>query len=77
MANQIAVNPKPYLQELVGKMILVKLKWGMEYKGYLCSSDNYMNLQLLNAEEWIKGECRGVLGEILIRCNNILYIRPS
>ena len=27
------VNPKPFLNELTGKMVIVKLKWGMEYKG--------------------------------------------
>lgn len=27
------VNPKPFLQELTGKPTIVKLKWGMEYKG--------------------------------------------
>lgn len=27
------LNPKPYLSELTGKKVLVKLKWGMEYKG--------------------------------------------
>ena len=26
---------------------MVKLKWGMEYKGYLVSVDGYMNLQVL------------------------------
>jgi hypothetical protein len=40
------VTPKPFLKELTGKQIIVKLKWGMEYKGYLVSSDNYMNLQV-------------------------------
>ena len=25
---------------------MVKLKWGMEYKGYLVSVDGYMNLQV-------------------------------
>ena len=29
------VNPKPFLNELTGKMVIVKLKWGMEYKGNL------------------------------------------
>ena len=29
------VNPKPFLQELTGKPTIVKLKWGMEYKGAL------------------------------------------
>ena len=41
------VNPKPFLQDLTGKPVIVKLKWGMEYKGYLVSVDNYMNLQVL------------------------------
>lgn len=27
------VNPKPFLNELTGKPVMVKLKWGMEYKG--------------------------------------------
>ncbi|CAN6471361.1 unnamed protein product [Victoria cruziana] len=47
----------------------------MEYQGYLASVDSYMNLQLANAEEIIDGQNAGQLGEILIRCNNVLYIR--
>lgn len=49
----------------------------MEYQGKLASSDAYMNLQLLNTEEFIDGEFAGVLGEVLIRCNNVLYIKAS
>ena len=40
------MNPKPFLNGLTGKPVLVKLKWGMEYKGYLVSVDGYMNLQV-------------------------------
>ena len=40
------INPKPYLNGLTGKPVIAKLKWGMEYKGYLVSTDNYMNLQV-------------------------------
>lgn len=40
------VNPKPFLADLTGKPVYVRLKWGMEYKGYLVSTDNYMNLQV-------------------------------
>lgn len=29
----IPVNPKPFLNNLTGKPVIVKLKWGMEYKG--------------------------------------------
>lgn len=36
-----------------------------------------MNLQLNNSEEWVDGALAGQLGEILIRCNNVLYVRPG
>lgn len=40
----IPVNPKPFLNNLTGKPVIVKLKWGMEYKG---NSSN-----LLNFSDW-------------------------
>jgi len=69
------VNPKPFLTKLTGKEVAVKLKWGLEYRGKLKSFDDYMNLQLLEAEEFSDGNFKGHLGEILIRCNNVLYVR--
>lgn len=57
--------------------MLVKLKWGMEYKGLLVSVDSYMNLQLTNTEEFVDGQLTGNLGEVLIRCNNVLYMRAA
>ena len=71
------VNPKPFLTGLTGKNVCVKLKWGSEYQGYLKSVDNYMNLQIDNAEEYVGGAFAGKLGEVLIRCNNVLYIREA
>ena len=75
MAATMPINPKPFLNGLTGKPVMVKLKWGHEYKGYLVSVDGYMNIQLANAEEHIEGHCTGSLGEVLIRCNNVMYIR--
>ncbi|KAJ3007738.1 hypothetical protein HKX48_008961 [Thoreauomyces humboldtii] len=54
---------------------MVRLKWGQEYKGVLVSVDSYMNMQLANTEEYIDGVSTGALGEVLVRCNNILYVR--
>ncbi|XP_051911982.1 small nuclear ribonucleoprotein F [Hippocampus zosterae] len=71
----LPLNPKPFLNGLTGKPVMVKLKWGMEYKGYLVSVDGYMNMQLANTEEYVDGALAGHLGEVLIRCNNVLYIR--
>ena len=59
--------PKAFLQAMANQRVSVKLKWGMEYTGRLISADTYMNLQLANSEEWIGGEMKGNLGEILIR----------
>lgn len=42
------INPKPFLGELTGQEVIVKLKWGMEYKGILLATDSYMNLQVRN-----------------------------
>jgi len=73
------MNPKPFLNGLTGKPVMVMLKWGHEYKGYLVSTDGYMNLQLANTEEYIDGSCTGSLGEVLVRCNNnnVLYISEA
>ncbi|KAK0453376.1 hypothetical protein EV421DRAFT_2073830 [Armillaria borealis] len=66
------VNPKPFMQELTGKPVFVKLKWGLEYKGYLVSTDGFMNLQLANTEEYQDGKSNGALGEVFIRCASFL-----
>merc|ERR1719262_1129178 len=77
VAMSIPLNPKPFLNDLTGKQIITKLKWGMEYRGTLRSIDQYMNLQVVNTEEWMEGNFKGSLGEVLIRCNNVLYVRGS
>ncbi|KAK1772363.1 small nuclear ribonucleoprotein [Phialemonium atrogriseum] len=74
----VPINPRPMLQDLVNKDILVRLKWGeTEYKGRLVSIDSYMNIQLSNTEEYIDGKSTGALGQVLIRCNNVLWIRGA
>ncbi|PSR80036.1 LSM domain-containing protein [Coniella lustricola] len=72
------VNPRPFLQDLVNKEIMVRLKWNeTEYKGRLVSIDSYMNIQLAEAQEYIKNNFSGSLGQVLIRCNNVLWIRAA
>ena len=31
--------------------------------------------QLAETEEYVNGSCTGNLGEVLIRCNNVLYVK--
>mmetsp|Transcript_14427 Transcript_14427/g.21344 ORF Transcript_14427/g.21344 Transcript_14427/m.21344 type:complete len:91 (-) Transcript_14427:436-708(-) len=77
MSGALIVNPKPFLADLTGKAVRVRLKWGMEYEGTLASSDAYMNLQLQDTKEFIDGNFAGSLGEVLIRCNNVMYIKAA
>lgn len=71
-----AVNPKPFIQGLVGKPVLVKLKFNnTSYKGVLASSDNYFNVSLTDPEEIVDGQSTKLGNDLFIRCNNVLYIR--
>ena len=50
------LNPKPFLNGLTGKPVIVKLKWGMEYKGYLVSTDSYMNVQVSRSNVYFRAD---------------------
>lgn len=75
------INPKPFLKTLLNKKVLVRLKWNkLEYKGTLVAIDNYMNLQLEDTLEVVKDGAltkQEKIGEIFIRCNNVLFIRED
>lgn len=76
-ARLAPINPKPFLNDLLHKEIRVRLKWGQEYTGKLQSIDNYMNLQLLDTTEYVDGTNPTSLGEVMIRCNNVLWIKSE
>jgi small nuclear ribonucleoprotein F len=75
--KRVNINPKLFLKKMKNKIIMIKLKWGIEYKGIFESFDTYMNIRTKKTEEWIDGNKTGFLDEVLIRCNNILYIAKS
>ena len=65
----VPVNPRPMLQGLVDKEIVVRLKWGeTEYKGTLVSLDSYLNIQMSGTKEYMGDKFTGDLGQVLIRC---------
>jgi small nuclear ribonucleoprotein F len=66
-------NPKQFLARLQGRKVLVTLKWGAEYEGYLRSTDNYFNILLSECVER-SGEGASKVGDVSIRCNNIKMI---
>lgn len=52
----------------------------MEYKGTLLAIDNYMNLQLDDTYEVVTEDHEKkeeLIGEIFIRCNNVLFVRED
>ena len=59
--GSMPLNPKPFLNELTGKAVIVKLKWGHAYEGYLVSVDNYMNVLLASTQEIINEEDKIIL----------------
>lgn len=67
-------NPNKFLKLAIGNTVTIKLKWGMVYQGKFEAFDSYMNVKLSGAEEWVGEKKIGNLGNILIRCNNIIYI---
>ncbi len=70
-------DPLKTLRRSVNNKILVRLKTGHEYIGRLIETDAYMNLVLSEAEELENGESIARFGEIFIRGNNILFIKPD
>ena len=70
----VPVNHMLSLNDLTGKLVLVKLKRGLEYKGTLKSIDPYMNLQLLNTEKWVHGSFRSKFVEVFVRYRDVIYI---
>jgi small nuclear ribonucleoprotein F len=71
-----ALTPKRLLRSLANKPVVVRLKWNrMEYRGNLLSVDHFMNVLLDDAVEIVDGVSTPSLGRVLIRCNNVQFLR--
>ncbi|CAK5068836.1 unnamed protein product [Meloidogyne enterolobii] len=68
------LNPKPFLNSMVGKKVVVKLKWGNRFRGTLISTDDWMNLHLIKTEELVGSDQGAKIGELMIRYNNVMWI---
>jgi len=70
-------QPIKLLAKALNNLVLVKLKNKKEFIGRLIEMDMYMNIVLSSAEEIEEGKPVARYGEIFIRGNNILYIKPD
>ncbi|GBB95165.1 hypothetical protein RclHR1_02490020 [Rhizophagus clarus] len=74
MQNQQEKSPTEFLNNVIGRPVLVKLNSGVDYRGILSCLDGYMNIALEQTEEWVNGQLKNKYGDAFIRGNNVLYI---
>jgi small nuclear ribonucleoprotein len=70
-----AKRPLNVLQKAANKTVSVRLKNELEYKGKMSNVDPYMNVILTDAEEFENGSKKANYGKVVIRGNNVLYVR--
>lgn len=68
-------RPLNFLQRAANKVVSVRLKNEIEYKGKMANVDPYMNVILTDAEESENGNKVANYGKVVIRGNNVLYVK--
>jgi len=68
-------RPLSVLQKSLNKSVIVRLKNEVEYKGKIDNVDSYMNLIMTDAEELHDGKTIGKYGRIILRGNNVIFIK--
>jgi small nuclear ribonucleoprotein len=67
-------KPLNLLNKKINDNVLVRLKNNAEYRGKMVDCDSHMNLILEGSKEYRNNSPTTVLGKIVLRGNNILYI---
>ena len=75
MSQTTAKRPLTTLQKHTKKGVIVRLKNDVEYKGKIDNVDPYMNLIMTDAEELRDGKLVEKFGRIILRGNNVLFIK--
>ncbi len=75
VSQTISQRPLTTLQKNVKKTVIVRLKNEVEYKGKMKNVDSYMNLIMADAEELNDGKTVGKFGRVILRGNNVLFIK--
>jgi small nuclear ribonucleoprotein len=75
VSQTTAKRPLTTLQKNTKKSVIVRLKNDVEYKGKIDSVDPYMNLIMTDAEELKDGKAVEKYGRIILRGNNVLFIK--
>ena len=75
MSQTTTKRPLSVLQKSLNKSVIVRLKNEVEYKGKIDNVDSYMNLIMTDAEELRDGKTVGKYGRIILRGNNVIFIK--
>jgi len=71
-------NPADFLKKMLGKSVEVKLNDNLTFfQGTLSCLDGTMNVLLSGVKEIVKGETINEFKEVLLRGNNVLYIKKN
>jgi small nuclear ribonucleoprotein len=68
-------RPLTTLQKNTKKSVIVRLKNDVQYKGMMENVDSYMNLIMTNAEELKDDKVIANYGRVIVRGNNVLFIK--
>jgi small nuclear ribonucleoprotein len=75
VSQTTAKRPLTTLQKNTKKSVIVRLKNDVEYKGKIVNVDSYMNLIMSDAEEVKDGKTVEKYGRVILRGNNVLFIK--
>lgn len=75
LSQQQPKRPLTTLQKAINRRVAVRLKNEAEYKGKMSNVDSYMNLILVDAEEFNGQTHLANYGKVVIRGNNVLFIK--
>jgi len=75
VSQSTAKRPLTTLQKSTKKKVTVKLKNETEYRGIMDNVDSYMNLIMTDAEEIREDKVVASYGRVILRGNNVLFIR--
>jgi len=75
VSQTAAKRPLTTLQKNTKKSVIVRLKNDVEYKGKIVNVDSYMNLIMSDAEEVKDGKTVEKYGRVILRGNNVLFIK--
>ena len=69
-------RPFDFLNESIGKEVLVVLKDNLSIRGTLQAFDVHMNIVLENAAQLENGEINKKYGKLILRGDNVVLISP-